>query len=205
MNCGRAVFEADATPPGIRAFWWPRYRRIAQWFAARERGGVDIGRRFAEVKGWLAIAAPGGDFDLTAKADRIDLRGDGTLTILDYKTGGLPKAKEVEFGFSPQLPLEAAIAAAGGFEAVPGAPVGRLEYWRLTGAEPPGTIKSLGGDSSARAVAALEGLRHLIARFDDPETPYLARPRPRWAGRYSDYEHLARLKEWTSSDDGGEP
>jgi len=205
IACGRAIFEADATPPGIRAFWWPRYKRIAKWFAARELGGADTGRRFAEVAGKLVIAAPGGRFDLTAKADRIDLHGDGGLTILDYKTGGLPKVKEVDFGFSPQLPLEAAIAAAGGFEDVPGAPVARLEYWRLTGAEPPGIVKALSGDPVARAEDALEGLRRLIEKFDDPETPYLARPRPKWAGRYSDYEHLARIKEWASSDDGGEP
>ncbi len=204
IACGRAVFEADATPPGIRAFWWPRFKRIAQWFAAQEQGGADIGRRFAEVKGRLVIAAPGGDFELTATADRIDLRGDESLTILDYKTGGVPSAKEVEFGFSPQLPLEAAIAAAGGFESVPGAPVARLEYWRLTGAEPPGMIRSLAGDPSARAAEALEGLGQLITKFDDPATPYLARPRPKWAGRYSDYGHLARVKEWAAGDDGGD-
>ncbi len=202
---GRAIFEADDTPPGIRAFWWPRYKRIAQWFAARERGGADMGRRFAEVTGKMTITAPGGDFTLTAKADRIDLGGGGTLTILDYKTGGVPNTKEVDFGFSPQLPLEAAIAAGGGFESVPGAAVARLEYWRLTGAEPPGVIKPIGGDPGTRAADALAGLEQLIAEFDDPKTPYLARPRPRWAGRYSDYEHLARLKEWASSDDGGEP
>ncbi len=204
IACGRAIFEAEATPPGIRAFWWPRYKRIASWFAARERGTTGAGRRFAEVVGRLTMAAPGGEFVLTAKADRMDLDGGG-LTILDYKTGVLPKAKEIDFGFSPQLPLEAAIAAAGGFEAVPAGPVARLEYWRLTGAEPPGIVKPLSGDPVTRADDALAGLACLIAKFDDPETPYLARPRPRWAGRYSDYEHLARLKEWTSSDDGGAP
>ncbi len=66
-------------------------------------------------------------------------------------------------------------------------------------------VKALGGDPAARAADALEGLQQLIAKFDDPQTPYLARPRPKWAGRYSDYEHLARIKEWASSDDGGEP
>ncbi len=42
----------------------------------------------------------------------------GGLVILDYKTGGVPKADEVALGLSPQLPLEALIAEAGGFENV---------------------------------------------------------------------------------------
>ncbi len=206
IACGRAVFEAEAAAPGVRAFWWPRFIRIAAWFAAREReGGAQNGwRRFAEVKGRLEIAAPGGDFILTAIADRIDVRPDGTLTILDYKTGTVPSAKEIGFGFAPQLPLEAAIAAAGGFDGVPAAPVAGLEHWRLRGAEPPGEIKPLKGDTGALAGDALVGLRHLIDEFDDPATPYLARPRPKWAGRYSDYGHLARLQEWAAGDDGGE-
>ena len=58
------------------------------------------------------------------------------------------------------------------------------------------------GDPPARAAAALDGLRALIAEFDDPRTPYMARPRPKWAGRFSDYGHLARVKEWAAGDDG---
>ena len=203
LACGRAVFEAEATPPGVRAFWWPRFERIAAWLAARERGG-SARHRFAELEGELALAAPHGPFTLTAKADRIDLTPEGGLAILDYKTGQPPTAKAIELGFAPQLPLEAAIAAAGGFPEVPRAAVARLEFWRLSGAEPAGEIRPVKGDPAARAATALEGLEALVARFDDPETPYLARPRPRWAGRFSDYDHLARVQEWAVAEDGGE-
>ncbi|MCH7592755.1 MAG: hypothetical protein IH989_08260 [Planctomycetes bacterium] len=34
--------------------------------------------------------------------------------------------------------------------------------------------------------------------YDDPATPYRARPRPAAAPRFSDYEHLARVKEWSA-------
>ena len=205
LACGRAVFESEATPPGVRAFWWPRFARIAAWIAERERAGTPAARRrFAEVEGSLELAAPGGTFTLTAKADRIDLTPAGTLAILDYKTGTLPSATAIDLGFAPQLPLEAAIAEAGGFPRVPLAPVERLEFWRLSGAEPAGQIKPLKDDPAARAATALDGLDALVARFDDPGTPYLARPRPKWAGRFSDYEHLARVQEWAALEDGGE-
>jgi ATP-dependent helicase/nuclease subunit B len=46
---------------------------------------------------------------------------------------------------------------------------------------------------------ALQGVRRLIAAFDDPATPYRSRPRPDKAPRYSDYQHLARVKEWSVS------
>ena len=55
------------------------------------------------------------DFVLRGRADRIERRHDGTISILDYKTGRVPKQGEVEDGRAPQLPLEAAMAEAGAF------------------------------------------------------------------------------------------
>jgi ATP-dependent helicase/nuclease subunit B len=49
----------------------------------------------------------------------------------------------------------------------------------------------------------------MIARFAKGETPYLSRPFPKYARRYSDYDHLARVKEWSAtageSDSGETP
>ena len=128
---------------------------------------------------------------------------DGTLAIIDYKTGSVPKKGEVEAGLSPQLPLEAAIAQAGGFASVPRARVGCLEYWRLSGGIPPGTIEAINSGPELVAAAAA-GLERLVAAFDREETPYLSQPRPAAAPRYSDYGHLARIKEWSAGaeDDG---
>ena len=54
------------------------------------------------------------------------------------------------------------------------------------------------------ARAAIDGLARLIETFDDPATPYESRPRANWAPRYSDYEHLARVKEWSAPGAGGD-
>ena len=66
------------------------------------------------------LAGTAGPFTLTARADRIDV-GDGRLVITDYKTGSNIKdlARRAVQGEAPQLPLEAAIAAAGGFAGLP--------------------------------------------------------------------------------------
>jgi ATP-dependent helicase/nuclease subunit B len=100
------------------------------------------------------------------------------------------------------LPLEAMIAEAGGFANIAAGAVARLEYWRLKGGDPAGEIKALSLDPAGLIAAAREGLARLVAAFDDPRTAYEARPRPDQAPRFSDYEHLARVKEWAGDESG---
>ncbi|MBL28631.1 MAG: double-strand break repair protein AddB [Rhodospirillaceae bacterium] len=202
LAIGRDALGAMLDRPGIWAFWWPRFERVAAWFLDEERARrASVVRSATEVTGRLEIKAPAGPFTLTAKADRIDALSDGGLAIIDYKTGTVPRKAHVETGLSPQLPLEAAIAAAGGFEGVAAAQVARLLYWRLAGGDPAGESRDAGdSDAAALAAQALEGLGQLVARFDDPGTPYYARPHP-WpeiAPRFSPYEHLARVREWST-------
>ena len=207
IELGRKVFAPVIDQPGVRAFWWPRFERIASWFIATEqarRGG--LAEVHGEAEGRLILAGPAGPFTLTAKADRIEQRRDGALSVIDYKTGGVPAKADIIAGFAPQLALEAAIAEAGGFDGVAAAAVEELSYWRLTGGDPPGEIKPLSLDVAALVEQAVQGLTTLIAEFDDPATPYLAVPDITKAPAFSDYAHLARLKEWSDHGfgDGGE-
>jgi len=190
-------FESVKAKPGLWAFWWPRFLRVAGWFAEEEsKRRHEVIESHAEIAGRLTLDGPAGPFTLKATADRIDRLREGGLAILDYKTGTPPTAKDVEQGFAPQLPLEAAIAVAGGFEGVPECEVHRLEFWRLSGGNPAGERRPLRADAQSLAEAALQGLTSLVAAYDDPDTPYPALPRPQHAPRFSDYLHLARVMEW---------
>jgi ATP-dependent helicase/nuclease subunit B len=40
-------------------------------------------------------------------------------------------------------------------------------------------------------------LERLIRAYDRAATPYLSRPRPQFLGVSGDYDHLARLGEWS--------
>ncbi|TMK72018.1 MAG: double-strand break repair protein AddB [Actinobacteria bacterium] len=190
--------------PRVAAFWAPRFARFAAWFAETEhnrREGVD--RILAEVEGSLVLAGTAGPFMLTARADRIDV-GKAGLIITDYKTGGNIKdlASRATQGEAPQLPLEAAIAAAGGFTGLPAAKVAELRYISGSGGEPPGqecTLKN--GDVAQLARAAQQGLEKLIAAYDNAATPYRALRRARFTYRYDDYAHLARVAEWSAETD----
>ncbi len=160
----------------------------------------------AECDGRLELTGPAGPFLLTARADRIDRLQTGGLGIVDFKTGGLPSHAEIASGYAPQLPLEAAIAEAGGFAGVPAAQVVELALWQLSGRKPAGTVRSLALMNPAALRALIDGARAgvgaLIAAFDDPATAYRSEPRPELAPRYSDYRHLARIKEWSVPGDG---
>ncbi len=206
IECGRKAFEPALDRPAVWAFWWPRFERIARWFIETERTRRDgLAAIVSEAGGRLELAGPAGAFVLTAKADRIERRRGGGLVIIDYKTGQPPTNPMIESGLAPQLPLEAAIAEAGGFEGVAAAAVEALLYWRLSGGEPAGEERAAKGDAGELAADAIAGLARLIAEFDDPRTPYHAMPDPENPLAFNDYAHLARIKEWADLDRGDCP
>jgi ATP-dependent helicase/nuclease subunit B len=202
------VFAGLQPHPRVLALWRPRFRRFARWFAETEPGRRQaIASVVTEVAGRLVIEAPAGPFGLTARADRIDVAPDGRLVITDYKSGTVPGKHEVETGRSPQLPLEAAIALAGGFDGVAAGAIAGLRYIQAGGGDPPGEVFPISnGDSAGLAATALDGLRRLVAHYDQPQTAYRALRRPGFEARYrhDNYAHLARLKEWLGEGDGDE-
>ena len=204
-DTGIIAFGDALALPGVWAFWWPRYERITEWFAQMESlYRQEVKTTHTEVGGQLKIGSNETEFTLIAKADRVDELHDGTISIIDYKTGAPPSATDISLGFAPQLPLEAAIAQAGGFSDTVAAEVSLLEFWRLSGGDPAGERKPAGKDIDALAQAALLGLTELVTQYDDPNTPYLSQPDPSHAPAWSDYTHLARVLEWSSIEGGGE-
>ena len=115
---GEKFFAPLMERPEARALWWPRFQRIAGWFADWELARRDdIERIAAEIRGEIKIPLDNERiFTLSARADRIEQRHDGRFAILDYKTGQPPTGKQVRMGLSPQLTLEAAILREGGFD-----------------------------------------------------------------------------------------
>ena len=200
---GRRHFGAVLSRPGAWAFWWPRFERIVHWLVQEEttHRAATI-ESFGELKGSLTLRGlPGGSFELTATADRIDRLASGAFLLIDYKTGSLPTKKAIGAGYAPQLPLEALILREGSFGEVSGTPA-ELEYWKLGGRAPAGRrCPIVDGDPRALVDRVGAKLRALVERFDDPATPYLAIPVPARRPRFSDYEHLERvgrgeIEEW---------
>jgi ATP-dependent helicase/nuclease subunit B len=79
----------------------------------------------------------------------------------------------------------------------------------LKGGEPAGkpeTIKFKEGTPDSQADHALAKLKEVAATFEDETKPYLSLVHPMWKTHYGDYDHLARVKEWSltgGADEGG--
>jgi len=171
---------------------------VAPWVVAFERRRRPGARLVVEQSGEFAFEAPGGTFKVTAKADRIELRG-ASADVLDFKTGSAPTAKQVQSGLSPQLTLTAAILGQGGFAEVGRVEPGRLVYVRVSGGRIPGREEVRGAppESADLAARALAGLRSRVEAFDNEQTPYPAWAAPQFMSRWGgDYDHLSRLWEW---------
>lgn len=215
-----ALAEAGARP-GLAAFWRPRLARIGGFVLGQEaaaRAGGRIRRTAVEIDGRVVLASRGAEqVVLRARADRIDLLADGSLAILDYKTGGLPSGARIAEGDAPQLPLEAAMAARGGFRGLAAAVTTGLHYWRLTGGPVPGEAKDAGAllafrrhPSAAEAIAAeqenaFEAARRLAEHYLLGARPFRAWPHPGRRAAGDDYDHLSRRAEWAGAEDGEEP
>jgi ATP-dependent helicase/nuclease subunit B len=205
IELGAEAFKALEDYPEASAFWWPRFQRIARWFAAWETGRrAKATAIFAETLGEIEVTPA---FRLRARADRIERLADGRYAVLDYKTGQPPGDREVKAGLAPQLTLEGAILRRGGFKDIPaGASLAELTYLRLSGGNPAGEPHEKQFNNSSpdeEADKALARLRAVAEEFALETTPYRSFTRPQWVGRtYSDYDHLARIKEWAAH--GGE-
>ncbi len=207
IEIGRDAFGPVLSRPGVWAFWWPRFERVARWFVAEERvRQATIIESHSERHGRLVIAAHAGPFAIVAIADRIDRLATGDLVLIDYKTGALPQKSEIENAVAVQLPLEGAIARDGSFDGLSGR-AAALEYWRLPGGDPAGVRVPIGAEGPAGLIdRALARVTALIDRFDDPATAYPAVPFARWRPRFSDYGHLERLDEAEAEGEpGGDP
>jgi ATP-dependent helicase/nuclease subunit B len=201
---GEPRFAALEDFPEARAFWWPRFVRIAHWFARWEaERRASIAALAAETHGAIEIALRDGTFKLRGVADRIELCRDGRYVILDYKTGTARTEKQVRTGLAPQLTLEAAMLRNGGFGGIaPGGSVAELLYVQLKGGDPAGEPKPIqfkDGTPDGQADRALVKLTQLAQHFEDDKTPYRSLVHPMWRTHYGDYDHLARVKEWSSS------
>lgn len=202
---GEEEFARAGASSSVLALWRPRFKRAAHWFIDYETARrKQILRSAVEQDARLELKSSGGTFTLTGRADRIDLFDDGAATVVDYKTGRMPGHGEVEKLLSPQLPLEAAMLLGGNFAGLKAKTIRELLYIQLTGGEPPAQERAIKVVPDAKAAEALELLRKLIADYGKQTTPYPSRMRPFNEKDVGDYDHLARVREWSVYGEGGE-
>lgn len=204
LDIGCEKFKGLETLPAVKAFWWPRFVNLADAFIRHgEEWRQNHTTQVLEAFGRVSLAGLP-DYDLYAKADRIDLDQSGGAVIIDYKTGQHPSAREILYGYAPQLPLESLIVSGGGFETLGTVSVVGLEYWMTKGGSKPLETKNITSLTKKEIVElttqAEKGLIGMIKAFRVEQTPYLSNPRSSVTG-YGEYDALARVKEWRGRPD----
>jgi ATP-dependent helicase/nuclease subunit B len=190
--------EMDAHPL-MRALWRPRLLKALEWVQAEVEGNPARVPIVWEQDGKLEYRG----VTIKGKADRIDRLADGSLAIVDYKTGAAPSDKSVEKGFAMQLGTLALLAMRGAFADVSGKPTA-FEYWSL-GKNGDGFGKvttplkigdKRGGILPDEFLPKAQGyLDQALDNWILGDKGFTARLNPD-AKVYAEYDHLMRLDEW---------
>lgn len=207
----RTELDKMSAHPLMRSLWWPRLQAALEWIDEEIVRQAAEGRKVITTEAKGAVTMHG--VKIHGRADRIDGLPDGSIAVVDYKTGGPPKAKQVEEGFALQLGLIGLMAREGAFKGVSGE-AERFEYWSLGKdkkrdngfgyvEEPvrdPGSKKKSG---PMREEFLAETERYLVDAIDKwikGSEPFTARLNPDLGG-YNDYDQLMRLDEWQGRED----
>jgi RecB family exonuclease len=194
LDLAQGILEKEVPWPSARRLWYGRLTRIADWFVAAEEARSQTGTLVAqEIQG--ARKATEFDFELTAKADRLDRDPNGKLVVYDYKSGDPPTGKEIKL-FDKQLQLEATIAEAGGFENLEPMAVSTLQYIGLKG---PDKTQSVSVSDTLVEDTWLELIQLLRCHFEG-HIGYGARLKMKMDKYGSDYDQLSRFGEWEETD-----
>jgi ATP-dependent helicase/nuclease subunit B len=193
LQIAQAVLAEKVAWPLARTIWLSRFVKAADAFLAFSSGTGGT-PALLEERGALRLTDV--DFTLTGKPDRIDRLADGSLMVIDYKTGDPPTEKEQKH-FDKQLLLAAAMAERGGF---PGLGLERVTKIAFVGVKQAfKTVEAALQDGDLDAVwTEFEGL---IGKYAKATQGYTARRAMREQKDKSDYDHLSRFGEWDMTAD----
>ena len=191
------------------SFFWTRFQKTASWFVEIQKkiSELDV-KSYPEKRGSVTLTIKDKSFILYGKTDRIDVAKDGTVTIVDYKTGSVPVISDIKSGYNPQLALEAYILTQNGYEDLPEKQselsITDLKYYKLSGTKDGGQISSALGSKNSIAPKTLiddtiTRLIEMINLFSLEKTAYIASPNFSKRSKYNDYEHLERISEWSNA------
>ena len=202
----REMLAGAQAHPLMRTLWQPRLLKALDWVAAEVAEQAGEGRTilFGEQRGEITRSG----ITLHGNPDRIDRLPDGSVGIVDYKSGSTATGKQVAAGYSLQLGLLGLIAHEGGFAqwgVARGTDVAAFEYWKLNKAQNRefGSIQSpVDPDGKRGKVPTGTFVAFVAEKFDDAarrwltgDEPFTARPHSD-APVYTDYDQLMRLEEW---------
>lgn len=215
MRITQELFDAEQLPPHIDRVWRPRFVEVAKAFLDwEEKRAPEVRSTVTEAGGGWEIPEAG--IHVTGRADRIDIMTSGAADIIDYKTGSNPTPPQARSLLEPQLALEAAVLKAGGFKSLGTQQPGDLLYIRLKPGHrfKPDRVNNEGTTATAKnqpksaidlAQDSIDQLTKFVLKLRSGDAGFASRLVPFAQGDFGgEYDHLARVAEWSTADDDGE-
>ena len=202
LEIARAEFDRMQLPLDVEAIWWPRFEILAPSIIAWEKG-LSPRERYVEISARPVHIVPEGA-TLSGRADRVDVMDGHFAEILDFKTGSTPSVKQAATLMAPQLALEAALLSRNAFVPLKNIKPTELAYIRLNAH---GEVKEERISLTAKKTAielseeAWARLGELVEYYQNPAHGYLSRAMPPLTTYEGDYDHLARVLEWSAGSD----
>ena len=190
--------------PLMRTLWQPRLFAALGWVTEAIRTAEGRSVLAVEKKAEMKIDG----VRIHGRADRFDRLPDGTVAVIDYKTGKPPSAAEVARGYRLQLGALGLMVENGGVEGIVGKVTG-FEYWSLgkdykrRGENVFGYVDTPLMTGGKRTGIPPEDFLPEARRYIDRairgwilgDEPFTARMAPDFPA-YTDYDQLMRLDEW---------
>ncbi|WP_208435519.1 double-strand break repair protein AddB [Bartonella phoceensis] len=203
LTIGRQEFDKCDLPADIEAIWWIHFENLAPFLLQWEQS-LGPRERYAEVVSQkISIGTTG--VTLSGRADRIDVLPNKMVEIFDFKTNTPPSSKQVRDLLFPQLALETALLMQGAFTDFQDLTPSNLFYIPLNekGKIMPQSILLKKGEKEHQSAINLgeKAWEHLLALmnyYQNPQQGYLSHAVPMAKRCEGDYDHLARLWEWSS-------
>ncbi|ALE03293.1 double-strand break repair protein AddB [Bartonella ancashensis] len=203
LAIGRSEFDKLNLPSDIETLWWLMFENFAPLFIQWEQS-LSPRERYAEVEARKTPIGTTG-ITLSGRADRLDILPDKMVEIIDFKTNTPPSSTQVLSLLYPQLALEAALLMQGAFAGFKKLTPSNLLYIPLKGQDeikPQSIILNKKIKSQKSAVdlgkEAWERLIALMEHYKNPQNGYLAYALPSHNRYEGDYDHLARVSEWSN-------
>jgi ATP-dependent helicase/nuclease subunit B len=184
-----AVFADEIARNYVATAWLARWRALIPRYLAWQRERESQGWRFhaGEIERSVTIETPGGRrFTLEGRIDRVDVRADGAVAVVDYKTRARTRLKaELEcVGEDVQLPVYALLW---------GEPVAEALYLAMDLDEVDAV--PLERDIAPHAAEVRDRLAGLVDRMS--EGAPLPAQGIEMACRYCEMHGLCRRKHWS--------
>lgn len=211
LQRAHGLLSNDALHPTAQILWQPRLMKQIEWINAQTIALIrGEGRHIIAVESSGITEIEG--VQIKGVADRIDRLADGSLAIIDYKTGAAPSIKQINAGYAMQLGLLGYIAQDKKFNDIDGNIIngyaGSFEYWSLAKkGKNFGKIQYATKDVMAKKATTppmltdefvgetYDHVKILITEYILGDAEFRAQLRPEYAP-YNDYAHLSRLMEW---------